>query len=65
MERVDYVAKNYPWSRSSAGFWWKMNNMNALIDSGANVKEVTSEGKRPSQLEDRENYYRRTDTIFV
>lgn len=36
---VSYVAEHYPWS--SAGFWWSKNNMNALIDSGATVEQVT------------------------
>ena len=27
MKGAKYVSKNYPWS--SAGFWWKSNNMNA------------------------------------
>lgn len=39
MEGCDYVATNYPFT--SAGFWWKNNNMNALCDSGATVEQVT------------------------
>ncbi|WP_342719854.1 endopeptidase (plasmid) [Bacillus paramycoides] len=65
MEGVDYVAKNYPWF--SAGFWWEMNNMNDLIDSGANVREVTLRvnGRGLRQLEEREKYYQRTNAILV
>ena len=39
MNGVDFVAATYPWR--SAGFWWHNNNMNALIDSGATVEQVT------------------------
>ncbi len=65
MEGVKYVSKNYPWS--SAGFWWKMNNMNALVDSGATVKDVTLRvnGRGMRKLAEREDYYQRTATIFV
>jgi len=34
-----YVAENYPGTAS--GFWWMDNGMNALVDSGANVEEVS------------------------
>lgn len=39
MQGVDYVAVKYPWS--SAGFWWARAAMNALIDSGATVEQVS------------------------
>lgn len=39
MEGCDYVARVYPFT--SAGFWWQQNQMNALIDSGATVEQVT------------------------
>jgi predicted chitinase len=39
MEGVDYVAANYPWL--SAGFWWHNAGMNAFIDGGATVEQVT------------------------
>lgn len=39
MEGVDYVANHYPFT--SAGFWWEQNDMNALIDAGATVEQVT------------------------
>jgi len=32
MDGADYVGANYPFT--SAGFWWKNNNMNALCDRG-------------------------------
>ena len=39
MEGVDYVAENYPFT--AAGFWWMDNEMNELIDAGADVYAVT------------------------
>lgn len=36
---VDYVAANYPWL--STGFWWMKAGMNALIDGGYTVEQVT------------------------
>ncbi|KPV60707.1 endopeptidase [Paenibacillus sp. A3] len=39
MQGVDYVAAKYPWS--SAGFWWANAGMNQLVDSGANVTQIT------------------------
>ncbi|WP_341284967.1 endopeptidase [Priestia megaterium] len=62
MEGVEYVSKNYPWS--SAGYWWKMNNMNALVDSGTSVKGVTRKvnpGLRG--LREREEYFRRSAVL--
>ncbi|TCL53539.1 RHS repeat-associated protein, partial [Hydrogenispora ethanolica] len=39
MEGADYVAKNYFWE--AGGYWWKTHGMNAIIDSGASVRQVT------------------------
>lgn len=39
MDGVDYVSTTYPFS--SAGFWWHINNMNALCDRGASVEQIT------------------------
>ncbi|MCT7979835.1 glycoside hydrolase family 19 protein [Laspinema olomoucense] len=56
MGGCDYVAKNYPFT--SAGFWWKNNNMNQLCDRGATVAEVTRRVNGGyNGLEDREYYY--------
>ena len=58
MEGVEYVSKNYPWT--SAGHFWKANNINALIDRGANVQAVTkviNGGLRG--LKQREEYFRK------
>ena len=63
MKGANYVSKNYP--RSSAGFWWKSNNMNALCDKGASVKEITRRvngGYRG--LDQRAKYYKRACSIF-
>lgn len=62
MEGVEYVSKNYPWSIS--GYWWKMNNMNALVDSGASVKAVTRRvNKGLRGLREREEYFRRSAVL--
>ena len=63
MKGAKYVSKNYPWS--SAGFWWKSNNMNALCDKGASVKTITKRvngGYRG--LDQRAKYYKRACSIF-
>lgn len=59
MEGVDYVSKKYPWI--SAGFWWKINGMNKLIDSGADVTQVTYRVNGGyNHLNERKKYYLRT-----
>lgn len=58
MEGVDYVAENLPFT--SAGFWWMDNDMNELIDSGADVEAVTRRVNGGiTGLADREQYYQR------
>ena len=55
-EGADYVAQNYAWE--VAGYWWKNNNMNALIDSGASVRQVTKKVNGGyGGIENREYYY--------
>ncbi len=39
-EGADYVKKHYAWRAS--GFWWHDNGMNAIVDRGTTVKEITS-----------------------
>ena len=58
MEGVDYVASTYPFT--SAGAWWTRNNMNDLIDGGANVEQVTRRVNGGyNGLDDRKSYYNR------
>ena len=41
---AEYVAANYAWVAS--GWWWTENNMNALINSGGTVREITYRVRR-------------------
>ena len=36
---AEYVAANYAWAAS--GWWWTENRMNALVNSGGTVREIT------------------------
>lgn len=63
MEGVDYVSATYPFC--SAGFWWHNNDMNALCDRGASVKEVTKRVNGGTNgLTDREAYYEKACQVF-
>lgn len=68
MEGADYVAANYPWT--SAGFWWKENHMNELVDSlqgdsDSDVKRVTYRVNGGyNGLSDRQKYYKQSLEIF-
>lgn len=59
MEGVDYVAKTYP--ATSAGFWWHLNNLNALCDKpGVTVRDITLRVNGGTNgLNDRIQYYKR------
>ena len=57
MEGVDYVAENLPFT--SAGYWWLDNRMNDLIDSGADVYQVTQRiNGGQNGIDDRIHYLR-------
>ncbi|MHB1454802.1 MAG: RHS repeat-associated core domain-containing protein [Saccharofermentanales bacterium] len=72
MKGADYVAKNYPWE--AAGFWWKNNRMNEIVDSleNASISQSTLEVSRavncgnryskimPNGYKNRKAYYEMT-----
>ena len=65
MKGHQYVAKYYPFT--SGGFWWYMNKMNALVDSGASCRAVSARvnGRDPANgLRDRELYFARAKSII-
>jgi putative chitinase len=56
MDGCDYVARVYPFE--AGGFWWHNNDMNALCDRGATVREVSRRVNGGyNGLEDREHRY--------
>lgn len=58
MQGWEYVSRNYSFLPS--GFWWYKNNMNALVNSGATVRQVTRRVNGGfNGLADREQYYKR------
>ena len=62
---VNYVAANYP--ASSAGFWWRNNNMSQYIADGATVQQVSTRvnGANPANgLSDRIYYYERAKEVI-
>lgn len=58
-----YVAENYP--ATSAGFWWQMNDMNACVDRGEDIYQISgrvncgSPGCAANGMSDRYDYYLR------
>ena len=60
-----YVSSKYPFT--SAGFWWHMNGMNPICDSGASCRQVSARvnGRDPANgLSEREAYYARASAVF-
>ena len=56
MEGVDYVADKRQFT--SAGYWWQDTKMNELIDSGADVYQVTQRiNGGQNGTDDRIRYY--------
>ena len=63
MDGVDYVAEKYP--VSSAGFWWKNNDMSRFIANGATVEQVTKRVNGGyNGLSDRIYYYERAKVVI-
>lgn len=76
MKGVDYVAEKYPWE--AAGFWWKSNDMNGIVDSlaKASIDKKTLEvsktvncgsrysKKMPNHYENRKKYYLQTVKVI-
>jgi len=65
MTGVDYVSIKYPFTVS--GYWWNINGMNKLCDSGATCRQVSARvnGKDPANgLTEREKYYGRCVEII-
>jgi len=63
MQGYTYVSENYPWL--SSGFWWHNNNMNARVDSGATVEQVTRVVNGGTNgLADRQEMFRRAANIW-
>ena len=65
MEGAAYVATTYPFT--SAGFWWHLNAMNAVVYQGATCRQVSAlvNGRDPANgLADREVYYARAVAAF-
>ena len=62
MDGVEYVSSTYPFT--SGGAWWEHNRMNALIDGGANVDQVTLRVNGGyNGLADRKYYYNRCSQV--
>ena len=62
---ASYVAAKYPFT--SAGFWWHLNGMNPICDSGASCRQVSARvnGRDPANgLADREAYHARAVAAF-
>jgi putative chitinase len=64
MEGCDYVAENYP--MTSAGYWWFLNDMNALCDRpDVNVEMVTRRvNGGVNGLDDRIHYYEKACNVI-
>jgi predicted chitinase len=63
---VNYVADKYP--VSSAGFWWRNNEMSQYIANGATVEQVSTRvnGANPANgLDDRIYYYNRAKDVIL
>lgn len=63
MKGVDYVAEKYPFT--SAGFFWRMKNLNNLCDNNGSVEQVTRVVNGGlNGIADRKMYYQRCLQIF-
>jgi putative chitinase len=63
MDGWQYVAQHYLFLPSA--FWWYLNDMNTLANSGASVREITRRVNGGyNGLADRERYYRRALNVI-
>lgn len=69
MQGASYVGENYPFT--SAGFYWKNNNINSLADNGDSQNDVDVVGARinganlPNGYEDRRNYFAKASAVII
>lgn len=60
---ADYVGSNYAWKAS--GWFWMNNNLNRLIDNGADVEAVTLVvNGGTSKLEERKAAYKKIKSLL-
>ncbi|MBD2178463.1 chitinase [Pseudanabaena sp. FACHB-1998] len=68
MQGASYVGENYPFT--SAGFFWKNNDINALADNGSSEANVDAVGARvngvnpPNGYVDRRNYFAKASQVI-
>lgn len=63
MEGYRYVADNYAWE--AAGYYWNNRNINATVDNGGTVEDVTRKVNGGTNgLQSRKNYYNKAAQVI-